>query len=501
MSDELVLFAYARQSLQRQGDKGDSVSVADQFRSIEDYAERLGGRVVRRFSDVDVSGGTESREGLDRLLDDVKAVRPHAVVIRDISRLARDTRIFLTLVDTLKRSNVELLSTTENLEDRTLTVVMSAFAERERLALAGRIAGGVREHARRGKMHGRCPFGYRRANGVMTIHEPDAAVVRRIYALYGSGVPTPIIAERLNADPAMPPSPSGGLWRRDVVAAMIRRRTYAGDVVIGARRDISGRLWPAVETCDAHPAIVERSVWEAANRRFGHRRHVVRETLVSPFSGMLICSHCGGRIYIFRHERSDRRPGQEPVERKIARCSHYAAALHDGARVSRPCSGHTGSRELSLVEPVCVAAVHALIARVATPEEIRRSAGELRAATRDDAPERARHRLVDIERRRARLLDAYETGALDLMTWTGRDRLLAADAEALSAIIAQELPPVDVERVVAMRDSLAALPPEGVDYRALLTELGGMVVFDLDELTARITIEGDYALLFGDGQT
>jgi len=426
-----IYVAYARQSLARQGDHGDSVSVADQFRDMERYAERLGGRIVARFSDVDTSGSSESRDGLDRMLADVKTIRPAAVLIRDVSRLARDTRVFLTLIDTLKKSNVELLSSTESLEDRTITVVLSAFAERERLALAARIAGGVREHARRGKTHGRPAYGFRRLEGVMTIFEPEAAVVREAFERYTAGDSVTMILNRLNADPTTPKPPETTEWHHATVTKMLRRRSYAGDAVIAARRDISGRLWPAVESRDAHPPIVPRETFDAVQSRFCAPRAIVRQTLVSPFSGFLWCAQCGGRIYAVEQTRPTR-----PNNLRIARCGNYTKRLREGDRAPG-CPGVHGSRALERVERVSFAALNDLLQhQLMSPDEIVAGvAAELAGRDGDKAIAKAKTRLVDLERRRSRLLDAYESGSLDLMTWTGRDRLLAADMESIAALI------------------------------------------------------------------
>jgi DNA invertase Pin-like site-specific DNA recombinase len=494
-----IYCAYARQSLHKAGDRGDSVSVADQFRSMEEYAGRLGGAIVARFSDVDVSGGTESRDGLDKLLEAVKTLKPHAVLIRDVSRLARDTRIFLTLVDTLSRSGVKLLSATENLEDRTLTVVVSAFAERERHMLAGRIAGGVREHARRGKTHGRVPYGYRRVNGEMTIIDSEAAVVRQMYEWFAAGRSTPMIAEKLNSDPAMPRPQRAAFWRRDVVALMLRHRAYCGDVVIHARTDISGRQWPAVETRDAHPAIVSRDLWESANRQFQYQRVIVREKIVSPFAGFLWCANCGGRLYLFEHERHDRRTPRPPKMRRVARCGSYSRMQHLGPRHARPCGGTVGTREAAYVERVAVDAVHGLLSRVVAPGAIRAYAEAFASARPDNGAETASKRLADVTRRRARLLEAYESGALDLMTWTGRDRLLGAEADALTEIVNAAPVGPDVDRLLAVRAALVELPRDGIDYRALLTELGARIVVNLDDLSARMEVPGDFAAIFSAG--
>ena len=164
------------------------------------------------------------------------------------------------------------------------------------------------------------------------------------------------------------------------------------------------------------------------------------------------------------------------------------------------CPGVHGSRALERVEIVARAALRdLLLQQLATPDEIvARVAAELSGRDGDKAIAKAKTRLVDLERRRSRLLDAYESGSLDLLTWTGRDRLLAADMEAIAALIDQAPVLPDVDRLLEARQTFAAMisGEQAPDARLLLTELGARVVIDLDELSARIVVGEHYGRLF-----
>jgi len=96
------------------------------------------------------------------------------------------------------------------------------------------------------------------------------------------------------------------------------------------------------------------------------------------------------------------------------------------------------------------------------------------------------------------LLDAYESGSLDLMTWTGRDRLLSADMESIASLIEQAPESPDVDMLLEARQTFARLVAgeRAPDARLLLTELSGRVVIDLDDLTATIVVGEHYGRLF-----
>jgi len=120
-----------------------------------------------------------------------------------------------------------------------------------------------------------------------------------------------------------------------------------------------------VESRDAHPGIVSRETFDAVQRRFCAPRVIVRQTLVSPFSGFLWCAKCGGRIYAVEQTRPTR-----PNNLRIARCGNYTKRLREGV-IAQACPGVHGSRSLERVERVAFAALHDLLThQLASPDEI-----------------------------------------------------------------------------------------------------------------------------------
>src|SRR5262249_14988045 len=71
-------------------DKQSEASIDDQFRVCERIAEREGFRIVARFSDAAVSGGTADRPGYQRLLRAARSHEIDVIVAEDSSRLWRE---------------------------------------------------------------------------------------------------------------------------------------------------------------------------------------------------------------------------------------------------------------------------------------------------------------------------------------------------------------------------------------------------------------------------
>ena len=69
---------------------GESVSIENQKRILEDYARKNGFTNIRHFTDDGIRGTTFKRPGLDVMLDEIRAGNVATVIIKDQSRIGRD---------------------------------------------------------------------------------------------------------------------------------------------------------------------------------------------------------------------------------------------------------------------------------------------------------------------------------------------------------------------------------------------------------------------------
>jgi len=70
--------------------QGESNSITNQKKILEDYAERNGFANIRHFSDDGVSGTTFERKGFKEMIAEVEAGNVGTVIVKDMSRLGRD---------------------------------------------------------------------------------------------------------------------------------------------------------------------------------------------------------------------------------------------------------------------------------------------------------------------------------------------------------------------------------------------------------------------------
>ena len=68
---------------------GESVSIENQKRILEDYARKNGFTNIRHFTDDGIRGTTFKRPGFDAMLDEIRAGNVATVIIKGQSRPSR----------------------------------------------------------------------------------------------------------------------------------------------------------------------------------------------------------------------------------------------------------------------------------------------------------------------------------------------------------------------------------------------------------------------------
>jgi len=197
------------------------------------------------YADEGISGTKETRKRpqLARLMGDVASGELQAIIILDLSRLARKTRLVLDLVEEMTRCGVSLVSCKESLDTTTpqgqfVLTMFAALAQLERDLIAERTRAALAEHGRRdGERGGRLPYGYVRSERGIAVDRHAASVVRKIFALRASGLSLRAIADQLDG-----PGPRGGAWRHTGVSEILTNES----AYRGGSRGESARRWPAI---------------------------------------------------------------------------------------------------------------------------------------------------------------------------------------------------------------------------------------------------------------
>lgn len=291
----------------------------EEFESIEFYID-------------DGHTGTDAdREDFQRLLSDVMSGKINCVVVKDLSRFARNYSDAGSLIDNLfVQFNVRFISLGDDVDSykrpdsvSDIKVPITNVINDNYCFQTSKKIRQVFEYKRRdGQYIGSfAPYGYVKApeDKHKLVVDPDAAeVVKLIFSLYLKGTSKRAIALYLNEHDIPSPSayrqakglPAGrgsadSLWGAGVVNTLLTNGIYTGDLIQGRRRVKSYKVhdieavpeeeW--VRVPNTHEAIIDKAIFAKV------QEHLKRDTRSAPkkrelhlFSGFLKCADCGRSV-------------------------------------------------------------------------------------------------------------------------------------------------------------------------------------------------------------
>ncbi|MEM9283503.1 MAG: recombinase family protein, partial [Verrucomicrobiota bacterium] len=229
---------YARVSGQKQVREGDGL--ASQETRCREYATRKGYAVEAVFRD-DMTGKASKRPGMDAMLDHLRKHRERgtAVIIDDISRLARGLEAHLLLRQSLSAAGGKLESpSVEFGEDSDSVLVenlLASVAQHQREKNGEQTKNRMRGRLMNGYWCFQAPVGYRyeKQSGhgkTLVRDEPCASIVREALEGYASGrfESQAEVKRFLESQPAFPKDLPGGQIRQQRVTDLLTRPLYAG---------------------------------------------------------------------------------------------------------------------------------------------------------------------------------------------------------------------------------------------------------------------------------
>lgn len=307
---------YARVSTEEQAEHG--YSLQTQLEACRRYAEEHGLEVAIELQD-DMSGAILARPGLDQTRGMLERGEADALIVYDLDRLTRKLAHEVLLREEFEQAGVELHvvrtgPAEATPEGRLRDHVQAVIAEYEREKIRERSKRNRVAKATSGKMVGdaKPPYGYARCGRGrefrIVIDQRSAEIVRKIFALY-TGAPRyslRALARELNRlgipSPGATAEKPGDGWCRMTVLDILRRPAYIGDF------KSHGVLISSPDL-----AIVDREVWEAAQRRIAENKQTSRRNRRHHYllAGARLRCTCGrsmsGRMHT-RNGASDQPP-------------------------------------------------------------------------------------------------------------------------------------------------------------------------------------------------
>ena len=319
--------------------QGESNSISNQKKMLEDYARRNGLPNPTHFTDDGVSGTRFDRPGFLAMMEEVEAGRVEAIVIKDMSRLGRDYLKVGQVMEILRQRGVRLIAINDGVDslkgDDDFTPfrnIMNEFYARD---TSRKIRSVFKSKGMSGKhLTGTVIYGYlwdeKREHWL--VDEEAAAVVRHIFALAMEGYGPYQIATKLSEEkiemPAVHLARYGeGVnknktfadiyrWSASTVVEILKKREYLGHTVNFKTRKhfkdkkshyVDESEWTIFE--NTHEAIIDQETFDNVQRIRGNaRRYPDGFGEAHPLTGLMCCADCGGKMYVHRTYNGKRVP-------------------------------------------------------------------------------------------------------------------------------------------------------------------------------------------------
>lgn len=282
------------------------------------------------YADDAVSGtGTDKRDEFNRLVADCEAGLVDIVLVKSISRFARNTVDLLETVRHLKDIGVDVWFEEEGIhsadgDGELMLTILASFAQEESRSISENCKWGIRKRYERGESRGCKIYGYRTKKGKLVIHEEEAAVVRRIFQMFLDGDSCYIIGQKLTAEGIR--SYAGKKLCGEVISGMIRQEKYTGctlaqkfyteNHVTHKQLKNNGEL-PMYFIQGTHPAIISTETFQAAQKEFAERY------------GVDIVNGIAQRAsYFYHHGESGPHPKHRPPQWSEERRKSHSEYFH-----------------------------------------------------------------------------------------------------------------------------------------------------------------------------
>lgn len=182
-------------------------SFAAQIRYYKDYERKHPGyKLVDIYADEGITGTSmEKRDEMHRLIRDCKKGLIDRVIVKSISRFARNTQELIATMRMLKDLGVSIYFEEQGIDSDKLNSEMivtfpGMAAQQESLSISDNMRWSYRKRMESGEFNCCDPaYGFTLIDGRLVINETEASVVRRIFSMYLQGYDDRIIRQSLES--------------------------------------------------------------------------------------------------------------------------------------------------------------------------------------------------------------------------------------------------------------------------------------------------------------
>lgn len=304
---QIRLAAYCRVS----SDSSDQLhSFAAQIKYYSEYCKRHPEyKFVDIYADEGITGTSmEKRDDFRRMLRDCKKGLIDRIIVKSMSRFARNTEEMLTALRALEQMEVSVYFEEQGLDTKSMNSEMFAtfpgmVAQQESVSISQNMRWSYKKRMESGEFNCCAPaYGFDLINGKLVINETEAVVIRRIFDLYLQGIGMQTIANILNNE-GVRRQYGREKWHHTTVNYVLNNERYKGDALL--QKQITTQTLPFKKQRNhgeqpmyyvenSNPAIVSRETYEAVQALIKSRQpSCKRKAKIYPLTRTLLCPDCG----------------------------------------------------------------------------------------------------------------------------------------------------------------------------------------------------------------
>ena len=281
-------------------------------------AQHPGWELVDIYADEGISGTSlEKRDEFKRMLQDCRAGKIQRILVKSVSRFARNTLELIETTRELKDLGVVVvfeeqgIDTAQMLGEMQLTLLAMA-AQEESTSISKNMRWSIQKRMDAGTYLGNTsPYGYRLEDGQLKIEETEAAVVRRIFEMRLSGMGQVAITQELNRQGIQPRD--GKPWTVYRVRYILSNERYIGDSLFQKKYIADPLSHKSVRNHgerdqyyihNTHEGIISRENFQKVQESF-QNQSPRRSKTPHLFVHRILCPQCGCH---YRYIRSSGKP-------------------------------------------------------------------------------------------------------------------------------------------------------------------------------------------------
>lgn len=320
--------------------QGESNSISNQKRLLEDYARSNGMTIFQHFTDDGISGTRFDRPGFQNMIAEVRAGNIEAVVIKDMSRFGRDYLQVGSYMEVLRKNDTRLIALNDNVDTINGEDEFTPFRNIMNEWYARDTSKKIRSAFKAKNLAGKhtsslVPYGYLKSpdDKNQWVVDPVASqIVKRIFQMTMEGKGPYQIANILSNEKIEVPGYYHqklgiGLWKtREIknpytwgsstIVHILSNPSYLGHTVNFRTRKhfkdkkshyVSPDQWTIIR--NTQEPIIDQQTFDNVQRlRSNIRRYPNGWGEINPLSGLLYCADCGAVMYVHRMNNGKRIP-------------------------------------------------------------------------------------------------------------------------------------------------------------------------------------------------